>query len=150
MKTRPRSLYLSVILFILLAVIFGYWGYFAIDTLIQLPSLTGDLPLKIISSLYWFYLIGTLIWIGNAGLSSILAYGLFKRLNWAYTTALIFTTLVIAALTIMLIGFMVGLVKFQDMFSIIGIVTNIIALLIDLIIVFLITRPSMKLFFAKQ
>jgi hypothetical protein len=76
-----------------------------------------------------------------------MCYGFYKKYKWALTTTLILTTLSVVVYLIMLISFIVVLIKFQEIFSITGIITTVIALLINLVIVFLITRPATKKYF---
>ena len=147
MAKRPIHAYLLVILYCSLSAIFLIWSAYAYSIFIQVPSWVATENINFVSFSYWIYLIGTVVWFGFAVFFMVLLYGMFKKLGWAWTTSLILTTLKMVIYSIMVITFMIVLVKYQSIFSVVGVITSTFALLIDICIVFLLTRPITKQYF---
>jgi hypothetical protein len=134
-------------LLILLLVIFLIWGQYALNILVEIPEWVNEptgFEAPWVANLYWMFLIGTILWFGSAALMLLISYGLYKRKSWAWTTAMILNSLCLFVFSIMLAAFIVAVLIFQDIFSITGIVTTVLALLIDIGIVYLLTRKDVK------
>jgi hypothetical protein len=144
---KPTNIYILVLLHLSLSVIFIAWGHYATIYLSQIPSWQDELSLEFIGFLYWVVFIGTLVWLGTSLLFMGLSYGLYKQRHRAWTISMILTTLGLVVFSIMLLGFIVTSLMFKDTFSITGLITDILALLIDISIVYLLTRPSTKQYF---
>jgi hypothetical protein len=150
MGEKPKSVYYLVLLLITLFLMFVIWGWYAEAILVNIPSWTTgvcQLEPSFAANLYWIFLIGTILWFGSAGLMLIIAYGLIKKKHWAWTTAMIINSLCLFAFGIMLAAFMVAVLIFQDLFSITGIVTSVLALIVDIAIVYLLTRNETKKYY---
>ncbi len=77
----------------------------------------------------------------------LFSYGTFKRKRWVWYPGVIISTTFLAIFGLMLPSFMVTAVLYMDFFSVSGLITVVISLLIDLGIIYFITRPSLKLYF---
>jgi hypothetical protein len=77
----------------------------------------------------------------------IFLYGTYRGDSWVWTTGIIISTIFLAVFGLMLASFMINAVIFRSEFSVAGLVTVVLSLLIDLGIIFYLTRPKTKLFF---
>jgi hypothetical protein len=145
MTKRPSIIYILILLWLTLSVIFVFWGGFSLALVIQIPNWT-DLGV-LVPQLHFGYLISTIVWLVFAALLIIFAYGTFKKDSWVWTTGTIISTIFLAIFSLMLASFMVNAILFLDFFSIVGLVTVVISFIIDLGIVFYLTRPVTKLYF---
>jgi len=146
MINRPRLLYLLVLLWFVLSGIFVNWGWFSLSYFTVLPIWLE--PVKpLIPQLYFGYMISTIVWFVFSSLFIIIAYGTFKKHKWVWTTSIIISTIFLVVFGLMLAAFMVNAVMFQDWFSIYGLISVVLSILIDLGIIFLLTRPIIKKFF---
>jgi uncharacterized BrkB/YihY/UPF0761 family membrane protein len=144
MNHKSIAINLMILLFIALSIIFAIWGKYAAEVLIQIPEWEEELSTNFTANIYWVFLIGTIVWLGCSFLMIMIAYGIYKKTRWVWTAAMILNTLAIIVFAIMLAAFMVTVLTFQDFFSTMGIVTSVLALLIDFCIVYLLTRPNIK------
>ena len=101
----------------------------------------------IIPVLHIGYLTSTIIAFVFAFVYVIVAYGIFKKDTWVWSTGLIFSTIFLAIFGLLLSSFMINTVIFRDEFSIIGLMIVIIAFITNLGIVFFHTRPNTKTYF---
>lgn len=147
MQKRPNLLYILLFSFFIAITIFLIWGSVALSMFVQVPSWNDELLGNFQSMLYWVFLIGAILFIGGAITFSILGIGLFIKQKWAYTTSLILSTFVLFAFLVMTSAYFVTLFSYPFEFSIMGTITTICMILSDLLIIFLITRPSLKYYF---
>ena len=147
MFEKPKLVYTLVLLWIALSAIFVIWGGYSLTIVIDLPN--WSLNEILISILYFGYTLSTIIWFVFSSLFLIFAYGTFRRESWVWTTGLIITTIFLAVFGLMLASFMVTAVVYPNIFSLMGLETTILAFLIDLGIVFHLTRPVVKIYFEK-
>jgi hypothetical protein len=77
----------------------------------------------------------------------IFSYGTLKKESWVWTTGLIITTIFLAIFGFMLAAFMVNAVLYLSWFSVAGLITVVLSFIIDIGIVFFLTRPNTKLYF---
>lgn len=145
MTKRPLNIYILILLWLTLGVIFVFWGGFSLAVVIQVPNWT-ELGV-LVPQLHFGYLISTIVWLVFSALLIIFAYGTYKKDSWVWTTGIIISTIFLAIFSLMLASFMVNAILFLDIFSITGLVTVVISFIIDLGIVFFITRPATKLYF---
>ena len=145
MSERPRVIYILILLWLSLSVIFVNWGSYSLSVILQIPNWggLGDLP----PVLNFGYLISAIVWFVFASVFILFAYGTFKKELWVWTTGLILSTIFLAIFGLMLAAFMVNAIMFLDLFSVTGLVTVVLSFIIDLGIVFYLTRPAIKLFF---
>ena len=147
---KPQSIYLLIILLFSLVIILSYWGYFAFTILVQIPSWEGELSLDTVSIFYWIFFLGSFVWFGSSALFLFLIYGIIKEKRWSWTMIYILTTFGIIVFIIMLIGFFVVTFLFKTLFSILGLSTVIIGLLLLIYSVYLITRVKVKQYFLNK
>lgn len=147
MFEKPKLVYTLVLLWIALSAIFVIWGGYSLTIVIDLPN--WSLNEILISILYFGYTLSTIIWFVFSSLFIIFAYGTFRGESWVWTTGVILTTIFLAVFGLMLVSFMVTAVLYPNIFSLMGLETTILAFLIDLGIVFHLTRPVVKIYFEK-
>lgn len=126
--------------------IFILWGGFSLNIVIQIPKWIEDLG-GTTPMLHFGYIMSTIAWVAFSFLFLIFAYGTFRKDNWVWTTGLIITTIFLVVYGLMLVSFMITALLYQDLFSVVGLVTTVISFLIDIGIVFYLTRPATKLYF---
>ena len=91
----------------------------------------------------------TIVWFVFSSLFVIFAYGTFRGDHWVWTTGVIFTTIFLAVFGLMLAAFMITAFNYPNIFSVTGLITTILSFLIDIGIVFFLTRPDAKVYFEK-
>jgi len=150
MKERPNCLYLLVVLWPLLSVLFIAWGAYSLTFVIQIPNWTPPAHQQdiiiIYQMLYFGTLVSTITWFVFSGLFFVFSYLSWNAKSWAWTAGLIVSTIFIIILGMMLAAFMVTTIVYLDFFPVLGLMTVILAFLIDLGIIYCLTRPAMKLF----
>lgn len=149
MSNRPKIIYYLIILWLILSSIFILWGGFSFVILVQIEGWTKDLR-ALSSQVFFGYLISTIVWFVFSCLFLIFAYATYRGDNWCWTTGLIISTIFIIIFGFMLAAFMVTSVLFFDWFSVYGLINVVLTFLTDLGIIFLITRPTTKLYFATS
>lgn len=157
MTDKNKTIYFLILLWVTLAGLFLIWGVNAFITLIDVPSWTAEVPPsfqeqfdKIVPILYLGYLTSASIALVFSFVFVIVAYGIYKKDNWVWSTGLIFSTIFLTIFGFLLASFMINAVIFKDEFSIIGLIIVIIAFLTDLGVIFLHTRPATKLYFENK
>lgn len=145
MNERPKILYILVLLWIALSVIFVAWGIFSLIIVIQIPTWQEIRP--VIPQLHFGYLISTIVWFVFSSLFIIFSYATFRRDSWAWTTGIIISTIFLVIFGLMLAAFMINAIMFLDWFSIAGLITVVLSFIIDLGIIFYLTRAPIKLYF---
>ena len=146
MSKRSKNIYILILLWLALSVIFVMWGTFSLITVIQIRSWPG-LGEYFTPQFHFGYLISTIVWFVFSSLFIIFAYGTFKKDSWVWTTGIIISTIFLAIFGFMLGAFMVNALMFLDWFSVSGLITVVISFIIDIGIVFYLTRPAIKLYF---
>lgn len=147
MTKRPRSIYILILLWLALATLFTLWAGYSVSIILQLPSWVEDLTRPIVSVLNFGYLMSAIAWFVFSGIFIIFAYGTLKKESWVWTTGIIITTIYLAIFALMIASFMVNALIYLNQFSVLGLVTVVLALLIDLGIIFYLTRPATKIYF---
>lgn len=145
MNERPKIVYILVLLWIALSVIFVAWGIFSLIIVIQIPTWQEIRP--VIPQLHFGYLISTIVWFVFSSLFIIFSYATFRRDSWAWTTGIIISTIFLVIFGLMLAAFMINAIMFLDWFSIAGLITVVLSFIIDLGIIFYLTRAPIKLYF---
>ena len=145
MNERPKILYILILLWIALSVIFVMWGVFSLIIVIQIPTWEEIRP--VIPQLHFGYLISTIVWFVFSSLFIIFSYATFRRDSWAWTTGIIISTIFLVIFGLMLAAFMINAIMFLDWFSIAGLITVVLSFIIDLGIIFYLTRVPIKLYF---
>ena len=152
MNERPKFLYVLVVLWPLLSLIFIAWGTYSLTYVLDIPS--WPLHTEGIEIVYQMLYFGTLVsaitWFVFACLFFVFSYLSLKAKSWAWTTGLIISTIFIIILGLMLGAFMITAISFLDFFPVFGLITVVIAFLIDLGIVYCLTRPQIKIYFGTH
>jgi hypothetical protein len=146
MTSRPKSVYILILLWLSLSIIFILWAVYSLIIVINIQNWT-DLPEGIISQIHFGYLIGTIVWFVFSSLFTIFAYATYRRDSWGWTTGLIISTIFLVIFTIMIVAFMVNAIIFVNWFSVLGLITTSLSFAANLGIVFYLTRPVIKLYF---
>jgi len=149
MASKPRIVYILVLLWVVLSAIFVMWGWFSLYIISILPQWLEPLQ-KLLPQVYFGYMVSTIVWFVFSSLFVIIAYGTFRKDKWVWTTSIIISTIFLVVFGLMLAAFMVNALMFQDWFSIYGLISVILSMLIDLGIVFFLTRPNTKIFFEVE
>lgn len=150
MEKIHRSVYILVILWLLLCGIFFMWGTYSLLIVLDLPSWQAAISKSVVVILYFGYLMSTIVWYVFSFLFILFTYGTIIRKAWVWTTGVIITTIFLAVFGLMLASFMVTAYLFPDRFSILGLITVVLCTLIDLGIIFFLTRPPVKKHFGIQ
>ena len=145
MNERPKIVYILILLWIALSVIFVAWGVFSLAIVIQIPTWQEIRP--VIPQLHFGFLISTIVWFVFSSLFILFSYATFRRDSWAWTTGIIISTIFLVIFGLMLAAFMINAIMFLDWFSIAGLITVVLSFIIDLGIIFYLTRPSTRLYF---
>ncbi len=146
MLKRPKTVFVIVLLWLALSAIFVMWGWFSLTIVLQLPSWKQWLE-DLLPQVNFGYLVSTIVWFVFSSLFIVFAYGTFRKDNWVWTTSIIISSIFLAVFGLMLAAFMINALFFLDPFSVWGLVTAILSFLIDIGIVFFLTRPATKIFF---
>jgi len=151
---RPRNIIILIILWSSLSLIFLLWASWSLSTVLDIPEWINEVPSsihgpfsQIVPIIHFGYLMSTIFFFVFSAVFIIISYGTFKNDSWVWTTSLILTTIFLAVFALMLASFIINVLIFRDDFSIEGLTTVIITLLIDLGIIFYLTRPKTKLYF---
>ncbi len=147
MVTRPRSIYILILLCIAISIIFSFWGGYSVLVLVKIPGWQIPDAHYFIPLLFFGYLTSTIVWFSFSAIFVIFAYGTLRRDSWVWSTGLIITTIFLVVLGIMMGSLMVNSILFLDVFSVAGLVTTILAFIADLGIVYYLTRPAAKIYF---
>ena len=159
MTKKNKTVIFLILLWVTLAGLFFIWGVNAFITLIDIPNWPAEFveyPLvqeqfdKIVPILNLGYLTSACIGLVFSFVFVIIAYGIYKKDNWVWSTGLIFSTIFLTIFGFLLASFMINAVIFKDEFSIIGLIIVIIAFLTDLGVIFFHTRPATKLYFEEK
>ena len=149
MTEKPKTIYILVLLWLSLTAIFLTWGQFSLQIFLVLPEWNVEHPELeyLLSQLNFGYLISTIVWFVFSSLFVVFAYATLRKDTWAWSTGLIISTIFLIIFSIMLAAFMINAIMFLDWFSVAGLVTVVLSFVIDLGIVFFLTRPVTKIFF---
>jgi len=104
----------------------------------------------VIPIIHFGFLMSTIIFLVFSGVFIVFTYGTLKKIDWVWTTGIIISTIFLAIFSLMLASFIVNVLMFKDDFSITGLVSTILVFLIDLGIIYYLTRPKTKLYFEKK
>lgn len=160
MTERNNTVYVLILLWAMLAGIILIWGMNLLITLSDVPNWSEELNFlteadeatfeRIIPVIHLGYLTSTIISLIFSSVFVIVAYGIYKKDSWVWSTGLIFSTIFLAIFGILLASFMINTAIFKDPFSIFGLIFVIIAFLLTLGIVFFHTRPGVKSYFELE
>ena len=146
MVDKPRSIYMLILLWLSLSAIFVMWGGFSLSFVLA-TKYWSDWLYYLLPMVHFGYIISTIIWFVFSSLFILFAYGTYKRDSWVWTTGLIISSIFLAIFGLMVGAFMVNAIIFLDSFLVWGLVTVVLSFIIDIGIVFYITRPTTKIYF---
>ena len=150
MDKRPKVVYYLTLLWVALSSIFVLWGGFSLVVLMQIEGWSGELG-QLTPQVFFGYLISTIVWFVFSSVFIIFAYATFRGDSWSWTTGLIISTIFVIIFGFMLASFIVTSILFLgNWFGVYGLITVVLSFLTDLGIIFLITRPITKLYFAAD
>ena len=154
---KPTIIFLLIGLWLLLGGIFLAWGIFSLGYVVQLPG--GYDPIssweqtelsELYPMLHFGTLLSTITWFVFASLFAFFSYGTFKRRKSVWTSGIILSTIFIVILGLMLASLMATILVFLNYFSVLGLITVILAFLINLALVFCLTRSATKVYFEEK
>lgn len=147
---RSKTLYSLAILWLLLSAVFIVWSFYSLDWINRILSWPESSPDYVLFSFLFFgNLVSFISWSVFAILFIIFAYGTYTVKQWVWTSGLIIATIFIVIFALMLASFMITAILFMDFFSVLGMVTVVISLLIDLGIIYCLTRLKIKNIFSS-
>lgn len=147
MSQRPNTIYMLILLWLALASVFTLWAGHSVLLIIQIPNWESDLGTYIVSVINFGYVMSTIAWFVFSAIFIIFAYGTLKKESWVWSTGIIISTIFLAIFALMIASFMVTALMFLNIFSVLGLVTVVLAFIIDLGIIFYLTRPVTKIYF---
>ena len=151
MDEKPKlTLNILVILWLLMSLMFIIWGMYSLDLVLKIPSWPPTDLSTLYPLLFFGYLLSMIVWFVFACLFVVFSYGTLKSKGWVWTSGIIISTIFILVFGLMLASFMATAILFLDYFSVAGLVSVVITLLIDLGIVYFLTRPDVEKYFAKN
>ena len=145
MSGKPRTLYLLIALWALLGTIFIILGVYSLQLLMSILS-TGNFEAEWSAMLFFemFFLTTSLLIFG--GIFLIFSYETFKVKSWVWNAGIIISTIFIVIFSFMLASTTLTALIYKNEFAIQTLVSVMISLFVDIGIVFLITRPSVKVY----
>jgi hypothetical protein len=146
---KTKSIIILILLWLSLSVIFAFWGSYSLSLLLDVPSWPNDLPeiATILPIIHFGVTISTIVWFVFAGFFIVFSYGTFKKDHWVWTTGIIFSTIFLVVFSLMLASFIINALLFLSEFSVLGLVTVVLAFIADLGIIFYLTRPATRMYF---
>ncbi len=144
---KPKSIYVLVSLWIALSAMFLLWGGHSLSFLMDIPSWENEIPTLLIPILFFGYTMSSIVWLVFSSIFIIIAYGTLKVDRWVWTTSMILSTIFLAIFSLMLISFIINIMFYLNEFSKIGLISTILTFIIDLGIIFYLTRPVVKVYF---
>jgi len=148
-EKKPGLVYALVILWLLLSGIFIAWGGFSLIFVSLVPNWPPSKLFVIDPMFYFGAFLSTITWFFFSCVLFVFSYGTLKKKRWAWRGGIIVSTIFVILLGLMLAAFIVTAIMFPNLFSVAGLSGVMLALLIDLGIIFCITRPSVKLHFGE-
>ncbi|MBN2065763.1 MAG: hypothetical protein JW771_03025 [Candidatus Thermoplasmatota archaeon] len=146
---KPRLIYVLSLLLLTVGVLFLRLGIFSIEILLDMSNWYSKVPVSLIYILHFWYLVSAIASIVLASSFFVLLYATIKRYHWARNAGIVLSTLYLIVFGMLLAALMVNSVIFHDEFSIASLVTIIVAFFLDFGIVFLLTRPAVRLYFQQ-
>ena len=149
MNNKPKILYLLVTLWALLGLVFIILGVYSLVLLRHILS-----PEYVYSTGWEAMLFFGMVFITTAflifgSIFLIFSYETYKAKTWAWNAGVIISTIFIVIFSFMLASIMFTALQFRDNFTIQTLEASLISFLIDLGIIFLITRPAIKEYMTK-
>ncbi len=153
MSDKPRYLFPLVLLWIVLGLIFIILGLFSLNLTIWIfsPEYTSYGIIDWATSMIFFMTFTettTLLVFGSLFL--IFSYETYKGKSWVWNAGVIISTIFLVIFSFLLASLMISTLLFPNDFTVPALIEGMITVLVDLGIIFLLTRPSIKIYFEKQ
>jgi len=145
--SKPKAIYFLVALWISLSSMFLMWGGYSLSILINIPSWGVELPSALVPIIFFGYTMSSIVWLVFSSIFIIIAYGTLRVDSWVWTTSMIISTIFLAIFSLMLLSFIINILFYLDEFSRVGLISTIVTFIVDLGIIFFLTRPGVKLYF---
>lgn len=150
MAEKPKMLYLLIALWVIFSLIFISMGYYSLDLALDALTQSHSDETFFLPMLFFATFFLTIVMFVFGSIFLIFAYETFKIKKWVWNAGIIISTIFIVIFSFMLAALMITALIFMDSFSILTLITVMIAFLVDLGIVFSITRPSVKEYLHDQ
>ena len=153
MSDKPRYLFPLVLLWITLGLIFIILGLLSLNLTIWVfsPEYTSYGIIDWATSMIFFMTFTettTLLVFGSIFL--IFSYETYKGKSWVWNAGVIISTIFLVIFSFLLASLMISTLLFPNDFTVPALIEGMITVLVDLGIIFLLTRPSIKIYFEKQ
>lgn len=148
MNSRPKSIYILSMLWLSLSIIFVLWGSYSLSIILNVTQ--WKILETLVPLIFFAFLISTISFFVFSSIFLIIAYAIFRKDRWGWSSGIILSTIFLAIFALMLAAFMVSAIMFLDFFSIAGLVTVIISFIADLGIIFYLTRPATKIYLLQN
>jgi len=148
LNDKPKILYLLVTLWALLGLTFIILGAYSLELLIYMTS-KEYVTTSWDAMLFFGMVFITIAFLIFGSIFEIFSVETFKGKAWAWNAGIIISTIFIVIFSFMLASIMLTALQFRDNFTIQTLEASIISFLIDLGIIFLITRPAIKEYLSK-
>jgi len=155
MIDKPKLFYALILLWIVFGVVFIYLGYGSLGIALYLISpeftnLFGSEGREFVQALLFFATtMSTTTMLVFGSIFILFSYETYHCKTWVWNAGVIISTIFIVVFSFMLGSLMVTSLIFMNRIIIEALITIIIAFLVDLGIIFLITRPNIKECFIK-
>jgi hypothetical protein len=150
MTDKPKYLNWLILLWLLFAAIFFYLGYFSLTLALWIFSAEYTalgLPSWTTSMLFFWSFMATITLLVFGGIFVLFSYETYRLRTWVWNAGVIISTIFIVIFSFLLASLMITALLFKNEFAVQTLITIMLTFLVDLGIVFLITRPSIKAIF---
>ena len=145
MNDKPKLLYLLITMWIMFGLIFIYLGYASLTVVLYILGTSEQSGWEPIVFFGTFMATITMMVFGSIFL--IFSYGTYKGKSWIWNAGIIISTIFIVIFSFMLASLMITVLLFTTSDLVLILVVSMIAFLVDLGIIFLVTRPNIKAYF---
>ena len=143
MSERPKILYLLIGLWIIFSAIFIILGYYALDLVAYIASPASGWAIWYPMLFFGNLMITTILFVFGC-IFLIFSYEIFKGKSWVWNAGVIISTIFIVIFSFVMGSLMITAIFFRDAFTVNTLIAVMLSFLVDLGIIFLITRPNIK------
>jgi len=153
MLKKPKYLISLVLLWILFGAIFLGLGISSLTLTIWIFSSEYNaliMPNWVTPMIFFMTFTETTTLLVFGCIFAIFAYETYQCKSWVWNAGIIVSTIFIVIFSFLLASLMLTALLFTDEFSVQTLITIMLTFLVDLGIIFLLTRPHIKIYFEKQ
>jgi len=153
MLKKPTYLILLVILWVIFGVIFITLGLLSLNTTIDVFSDYENYRIHedwAISMIFFMTFTETTTLLVFGSIFLIFSYETYKVKSWVWNAGLIISTIFLVIFSFLLASLMITTWIFLNEVTVSALINIMITFLVDLGIIFLLTRPNIKIYFEKQ